>query len=572
VVPYEIKIADQILDNVHGYVGLTSLEKLIERLPIFKRLTDISQLGLVNRIFPCALHNRYVHSIGVMHIADQMAKKLELNDTERQLVRLAALLHDVGHYPFSHNIEKAYIENKKATVSKEEPIKIPDVLKKDYLPESNFELELGGSSLPHHEAIGEVIVKNNKILRDIIKNNFILFRNNKNELCANKFILENISVDINNLSNEIEHIVDNILDDIGGIIDGNIKKSSTFEKYALFVQIIHSELDADNIDYLMRDSTFAGTKYGAMDLGMLINALKLKCIISPKNNKYYIMGISTKGISAVEQFFINKQSAYQQVVHNKYVSILEAMLENIITWILTIKNDDDIKDVNGDVLKYKYRDIKESAKMLSDDDSFLHFTDSYMLNFINSIDVKNSNCPSITMKAIETLRKYLAFDLINDLSNLICIGTKRETLQDFFEATDLYKEVKDLNKKFHEIKDEGIYDNFYEEVFSYQFASKKLTKQLPKNDYNQITLKKKSNEFADGDDKYEAYFNYDLARLIDGIPIFDNNSKDERIEIIYNENCLDAENIPDLIVDTKCSTLCELFSLQYCILRKYKIE
>lgn len=55
----EIVFVNHILDNVHGFIGLTKLEDRIERLPIFKRLQDISQLGLVKRIFPGALHNRY---------------------------------------------------------------------------------------------------------------------------------------------------------------------------------------------------------------------------------------------------------------------------------------------------------------------------------------------------------------------------------------------------------------------------------------------------------------------------------------------------------------------------------
>ena len=59
---YKIEIVNSILDNVHGFIGLTPVENTIERLPVFKRLQNISQLGLTNRIFPCALHNRYIHS------------------------------------------------------------------------------------------------------------------------------------------------------------------------------------------------------------------------------------------------------------------------------------------------------------------------------------------------------------------------------------------------------------------------------------------------------------------------------------------------------------------------------
>ena len=63
---YEIKIVNQVLDTIHGHIALTKVEDEIEKLPIFKRLLNISQLGLVNRIFPGAVHNRYSHSLGVM--------------------------------------------------------------------------------------------------------------------------------------------------------------------------------------------------------------------------------------------------------------------------------------------------------------------------------------------------------------------------------------------------------------------------------------------------------------------------------------------------------------------------
>ena len=72
------------------------MEKEIIELPIFKRLQSIKQLGLTNWIFPGAEHTRFIHSLGVMHLADQMAIQLRYSGEERQLVRLAGLLHDIG--------------------------------------------------------------------------------------------------------------------------------------------------------------------------------------------------------------------------------------------------------------------------------------------------------------------------------------------------------------------------------------------------------------------------------------------------------------------------------------------
>lgn len=119
---YRIVPINRILDNVHGLIGLTAVEDGLERLPIFKRLHSISQLGLSNRIFPCALHTRYTHSLGVMYVADQMAISLSFDDDERQLIRLAGMLHDIGHYPLSHDVESSYMDLNKPRLEDQELI------------------------------------------------------------------------------------------------------------------------------------------------------------------------------------------------------------------------------------------------------------------------------------------------------------------------------------------------------------------------------------------------------------------------------------------------------------------
>lgn len=104
----KIVFVDQILDNVHGFISYTEAErKIIENL-YFKRLQSIKQLSVVNWVFPGSEHTRFIHSLGVMHIADQIALSLGLKTEERRIVRLAGLLHDIGHYPLSHVCEAPY--------------------------------------------------------------------------------------------------------------------------------------------------------------------------------------------------------------------------------------------------------------------------------------------------------------------------------------------------------------------------------------------------------------------------------------------------------------------------------
>ena len=77
--------------------------------PEFQRLHWIGQLGLCHMVFPGATHTRFQHSLGTMHIADQMGEKL--GSSHKKELMASALLHDVGHFPFSHSFEDYFKDN-----------------------------------------------------------------------------------------------------------------------------------------------------------------------------------------------------------------------------------------------------------------------------------------------------------------------------------------------------------------------------------------------------------------------------------------------------------------------------
>lgn len=99
-----------IYDNVHGYIGITSLEREIIDTRIFQRLRRIKHLGLANFVYPGATHTRFAHSLGALFVMNKMCENLipkeKIRRDDLQLLRLSALLHDIGHYPFSHVIER----------------------------------------------------------------------------------------------------------------------------------------------------------------------------------------------------------------------------------------------------------------------------------------------------------------------------------------------------------------------------------------------------------------------------------------------------------------------------------
>lgn len=139
----------QIADPIYGTVGLTEVEVEVIDTQAFQRLSNIRQLGVVPLVFPGAQYTRFAHSIGVCYVAGKILDSLretpgfeELDDEtwqhEWQRYRLAALLHDIGHYPFSHAYENA-------------------------LKRANFGEHAG------HEQVGGMVLKHDPELRSVLE-------------------------------------------------------------------------------------------------------------------------------------------------------------------------------------------------------------------------------------------------------------------------------------------------------------------------------------------------------------------------------------------------------------------
>lgn len=95
-----------IRDPIHGYIELDKITLSVIDSPQMQRLRRISQLGLSNLVYPGANHSRFEHSLGVMHLASMLTGKIDsLTEDEKEELKVAALLHDIGHGPLSHVTE-----------------------------------------------------------------------------------------------------------------------------------------------------------------------------------------------------------------------------------------------------------------------------------------------------------------------------------------------------------------------------------------------------------------------------------------------------------------------------------
>lgn len=631
---YSLKIVDHVLDNIYGQIGITQVEKEIEILPIFKRLHNISQLGAVNWIFPCAVHTRYVHSLGVMQMAYNMATRINMNvseqqiqsdpffnDSDLQIIRLAGMLHDIGHYPFSHNIEAAYKEGckelqngRKLVVDlQKELVGCPrylmangkgtnflsslDSLESKEAARSDYLEEIAGSKGYHHEAIGACIIANNADIFRKVRDHFVLIKVN-GAVCLNP---ECAPVDFRPGDKfDADKITRSLLEMIASIVTGNYDRifrtaEYRFEKkYSAMIQLIHSELDADNLDYLLRDATFSGTSYGIMDVDVLLNCLtvrqiKIKNLVGAEGEVRtgYLVGVLPKGIGCVEQFFSNKYLAYSQMIFSKYVSALEAMFLNWAKRSLPHNKTYGLEEEGKPEKSNQEEESKDSdselflklVKSKKTEASYLHFTDAFIMQEIYNdytklieSSKKQMARPSLVHQAIlSRLINYSSFYLEGE-SEAICVGFGEDDIRKQMKKDKLYAEYAALLKEIgpkrtlaqlHDTAcntDEET--NYAKRLLAFRFESYSMTKQMPFEKFCDLIAPPGCENIA-----RRHYY-----RLATGIPIFPKNVAVDYIIQVEADNSVKKDGIPDLIVDAKASALHTTWEQKFVYLRKYHIE
>jgi len=460
-----IKFTDRILDNVHGFIEYTNAEKAIMNTLLFKRLQSIKQLSIANWIFPGTEHTRYIHSLGVMHIADKIAQQLELPHTDRKIIRMAGLLHDIGHYPLSHVCESPYKRSMESytenSLCQEINRDIKRHIDKFSLPiTKEFMVE---SIEGHHEAVGATIIRTDQEIRKIITDE-----------CGEE------SIDI-----------------ICDIITGNVKRQDT---NPLWVQILHSEIDADGIDYMMRDAAFAGTGFGSFEMNQLIRCLEKRVYEGRE-----ILCINEKGIAAADQYLINKFFSYSQVVFNKHISNLEWMAEMIVDWLLK-------QDV---LFPTKEHLLKRWINTDGNFDNYLSFTDNFFWKALDEIKTSPT--------------KYYAPDYIVELSKKLL---NHEELP-FVEGSEIRIISKDKENIKNQLCDSTIYKKYVndkDKIILYN--QRPMTKNVPYQDFIENIEKIIPKELEE--DREEYVKNKLLSRYMEGICVC--NKLDSNIHLLCDDD------------------------------------
>lgn len=306
----------EIRDPVHGSIFYSDQEVAILDTPEFQRLRAIKQLGFSEFSFPGATHNRYLHSLGVGHIAGQMfdscfkAFPFSKNQARlrlRQATRLAALLHDSGHGPLSHTTEQVMPQLRDLKI---------DAYTKFATPESD---RLHVDRRANHEDYTIKYVTDSTISKTI-------------EECFPDLLPIHVACLIDkSLKCPDDFFIDNGID---------------FRP--ILSQFVSSELDADRMDYLERDSYFCGTNYGKIDHEWLIQNITPHIL----DGKAY-MAINRRALYSFDDFLISRHHMYLMVYFHHKSIIYEEMLNRYMT------SSDCTFVLPGDITEYtNYNDAK----------------------------------------------------------------------------------------------------------------------------------------------------------------------------------------------------------------------
>jgi HD superfamily phosphohydrolase len=203
-----------IRDSIHGDIKLEGVHLDLIEAPEIQRLYNIKQLGFAHLVFPGAHHTRLEHSLGAYYMASQAAEKLKLDRDEKQTIECAALLHDIGHGPFSHTLE---------TILRE-------TLDADHID----------------------------LTEKLILGDYAIFESDEKEIIGSPSVCEILE----------KHGLDQR--EIISIIRGITHKKPYLS------QLLNSSIDVDQLDYLIRDAYYTGVAYGMIDVDRFLQTLTIE--------------------------------------------------------------------------------------------------------------------------------------------------------------------------------------------------------------------------------------------------------------------------------------------------------
>lgn len=274
----------EIRDPIHGPIQVTPAEATVVDSPFFQRLRRIKQLGFAELAFPGATHNRFLHAIGVMHMAGQafdavFAHASWLVDAERarmrQTLRLAALCHDIGHAPLSHTSESLF----------------PTV---------------GALAVPH--------------LIGVDPNEQARHEHTSLKLLLDSPLTDTLRAAFGPMGVEPLHVAALLHSAID--CDAGAFTVRGRDLRGVLSALVSSEIDVDRMDYLLRDSHYTGVSYGKFDHDWLLSHLTHH----EADDGRVFLAVKDRAIYTFDDFLLSRYHMFLMVYFHSKVVCYDHML------------------------------------------------------------------------------------------------------------------------------------------------------------------------------------------------------------------------------------------------------
>lgn len=287
---FEIKQTKTFMDSVHGYIDIPKcfVENLIDT-EYFQRLRNIDQTGM-RVLYPDGKHDRFGHSLGVFYLGDKAINSLLQNFSQNKywnvrsdytnilfwaknkvLFLIACLLHDIGHAPFSHSLEKEIHQNSGGDQFK---AKLAAIINNKEKNCGVHEVSAMSILASHHEQLGAMIVLEKlyqnieSIYDSLIKDSYPY--NNTDTILYAEHYKHSVVID--------KHEFDSDLCFIARMILGLKYNEYTPEKQIrnCFIELLNgSNFDVDKLDYVVRDTKMSGISNISIDVERLLKSISI---------------------------------------------------------------------------------------------------------------------------------------------------------------------------------------------------------------------------------------------------------------------------------------------------------
>lgn len=314
-----------IRDVIHGDIFIDEKYVAVIDTRKFQRLRRIKQLSVANMVFPGAEHTRFAHCIGTFHVMRMIIEHfeplfqkcgLEITEQEKDAALVAALLHDIGHGPYSHAFEGV--------------------------------LQSLGHKDINHEQLGVMIIRSEHTeIHEVLTREF---GEDFPDAVANIILKKQ----------EVKQIPFN-------------KSTKKLDLQFVLSSLLSSQLDADRMDYMLRDAWYTGAKYGTIDLSRTINSMSLA--INPENDQFCVC-VEERYLVDIENCLLGRYQMHKEVYYHSIKCEMEEVIGRILRQVKKLYEEKKLKNVDQlpEAIRMMFAEEEfDIMKYISLDDNIMYY-------------------------------------------------------------------------------------------------------------------------------------------------------------------------------------------------------